>query len=226
MRARNGRGRRERSRRRWYRPPLMRQVRPTSPTRLIALLAVMVALLVGAAACSGNEAPEAAPDDHRRAHADHGPGAGRHAHRHRQGAGRDRLRRAARRSPLRRDHHHDGRAEVGPGPDPAGGPQLRRRVEGGARLPVRQPDLLRQPAGHAGPRGARRLAEGADPGPPEPHRGLGQGLRRRRQLHHLPHGAVAGRPPPHRLRRRRPWWPRPTWSSARRPPPPRSARST
>ena len=40
----------------------MRQVRPTSPSRLIALLAVMVALLVGAAACSGKEAPEAAPD--------------------------------------------------------------------------------------------------------------------------------------------------------------------
>jgi lipoprotein-anchoring transpeptidase ErfK/SrfK len=40
----------------------MRQVRPTSPSRLIALLAVLVALLVGAAACSGNEAPEAAPD--------------------------------------------------------------------------------------------------------------------------------------------------------------------
>ena len=40
----------------------MRQVRPTSPSRLIALLAVLVALLVGAAACSGKEAPEAAPD--------------------------------------------------------------------------------------------------------------------------------------------------------------------
>jgi lipoprotein-anchoring transpeptidase ErfK/SrfK len=41
----------------------MRQVRPTSPSRLIALLAVLVALLVGAAACSGKEAPEAAPDE-------------------------------------------------------------------------------------------------------------------------------------------------------------------
>ncbi len=41
----------------------MRQVRPTSPARLIALLAVLVALLVGAAACSGKEAPEAAPEE-------------------------------------------------------------------------------------------------------------------------------------------------------------------
>jgi lipoprotein-anchoring transpeptidase ErfK/SrfK len=41
----------------------MRQVRPTSPSRLIAVLAVLVALLVGAAACSGKEAPQAAPDE-------------------------------------------------------------------------------------------------------------------------------------------------------------------
>src|SRR4249919_4396998 len=61
-RARNGRGRRERSQGRWYRSPFMRQVRPVSPLGLVTLLALLFALVAGAASCSAKKADDAAPD--------------------------------------------------------------------------------------------------------------------------------------------------------------------
>ena len=167
----------------------------------MALLALLLAL-VAERGRGGDEAPDRRRDL-RRHHPDHGRRAsvGTRSPRPRCPS-RGRARRPAREVELRRDRPRSTTAASAHPPIPRVGLNSAGVPQGPLRLRVRQPDLLREPAGHAGARGPRRLAQGAHPGPPNQTTGWVAASDVDVSEHRF-HGARHRRSPAHLLGRRR-----------------------